>query len=282
MPAFHIMTDSNCLIPSALCHELGIHVVPLPYVWEGETYSDGADIPPTEFYRRLRSAGELPKTSAPTPGAFVEAIREFDGEEKPILAIFVGSVFSSTVVTARLAFEELDQHTAVVMDSRSNALGLGFQVLAAARAAREGASLQEAVQVVEAARSKSGVVFAVPNLDFLRRGGRIGLGQSLVGALLRTIPILEIDEGPISPLGRARTKPKAIAELLDHVADRLGVDRPYRLGILHSDAEAEAWELKSAAEERFHPDELIVQQLNPILAIHVGPDAFGLAYSSGL
>jgi DegV family protein with EDD domain len=164
----------------------------------------------------------------------------------------------------------------------SNGLALGFQVLAAARAAREGASLEEAVELAATVRSSSGVVFAVSDLHHLRRGGRIGLAQSIVGSVIKTIPILEIDHGPVKPITRTRTEARAIVELLDQVEKRLGSIRPYRLGILHSDAESAAWELKAAAEKRFQPDELIIQQLNSILAIHVGPDAFGLAYSFGL
>lgn len=282
MTAFHVLTDSNCHIPPSLCHELGIHVVPLPFLWEGQAYSDGVNLPPGEFYRRLRTARELPKTSAPTPGTFIEVIREIQEDDKAILAIFVGSQFSSTAWTARLAFEELHRPNVRILDSQSNGLGLGFQVLAAARAARGGASLDEAVDIVEAAKSRTGVVFAVSDLGYLRRGGRIGLARSLLGSALKTIPILEVNQGPITPLGRARTVPKAIDDLLDRVEERLAAERPYRLGVVHADAESVAWELKAAAEERFRPEELIVQQLNPILAIHVGPDAFGLSYSSGI
>ncbi|MGA9533402.1 MAG: DegV family protein [Anaerolineales bacterium] len=282
MTAFHVLTDSNCHIPPALCTELGIRVVPLPYVWGGQAFSDGVDIPPKQFYRRLRGARDLPKTSGPTPGAFIGAMRELNADGKPVLGIFVGSEFSSTVASAKLALEEIGKERGTILDSKSNALGMGFQVLAAARAAKEGATLEEAIRIVERAGPHCGVVFAVSDLGHLRKGGRIGFAQSLLGSALKTIPILAIDQGPIAPVGRTRSKAKAINELLDQVEMRLDGDRPYRLGVLHSDAEDVAWELRRAAEARFQPDEMLLEQLNSILAIHVGPDAFGLAYCSGV
>jgi DegV family protein with EDD domain len=282
MPNFHVLTDSNCHIPEPLCKELNIHVVPLPYVWQGVTYFDGESFGPREFYRRFRATRELPKTSAPTPGVFLDKMRKLVEDGKPILAIFVGSEFSSTLLTAKVAAKQLGEGNITIIDSKTNALALGFQVLAAARLEREGADLDQAVEAVKSLRDQSGVVFAVPALDYLRRGGRMGHAKAFLGSVLKMIPILEIREGPISPLSQVRTKRNAISEIVSTVETRLGGFRPYRIGVLHSDAESDAWLLRDAVQERFDPDELIVMELNPILAIHVGPNAFGLAYSFGV
>ncbi|MGD8605240.1 MAG: DegV family protein [Anaerolineales bacterium] len=282
MPSFHVLTDSNCHLPASLCRELDIHVVPLPYVWEGQTYLDGQSFAPREFYRKFRETKELPKTSAPTPGGFIERMRSLLSDGKPILGVFVGSEFSSTLVTAQLAAKEVGGGNITLIDSETNAMALGFQALAAARLARDGGSIEDAVNLVERVRDNSGVVFAVPDLDHLRRGGRIGLAQSMLGSALKMVPILEIHRGPISPVERVRTKHNAIKALISHVEARLGGSRPYRIGILHSDAESEAWELQKAVKDQLQPDELFMQELHPILAIHVGPDAFGLAYSRGV
>lgn len=279
--AFHVLTDSNAHIPPSLRQELGIQVVPLPYVWEGTTYQDGVDFGPRDFYRRFRSSSSLPKTSAPTPGVFIEAFRDLAADGKPILAILVGADYSSTQTTAAIAAQELPDADITVFDSRSNALGLGFQVLAAARAARAGASLTEALAAVKRAQANSGVVFAVPDLDHLRRGGRIGLAQSLLGGVLRMVPILELDQGPIRPVERTRTQAKALTRIVALVKERVGDERPRRMGVLHADAEDKAWQLKRLIEAELHPDELFLVELNPILAIHIGPDAFGIGYSSG-
>jgi DegV family protein with EDD domain len=282
MPSFHVLTDSNCLLPASLCGEMDIHVVPLPYVWEGQTYLDGESFPPREFYRKLRASKKVPKTSAPTPGVLIETMRSLLADGKPILGIFVGADFSSTLMTAQLAAKEIGDPDITLLDSETNGLALGFQALAAARLARDGGGVDEAVELVGRVRENSGLVFAVPDLDHLRRGGRIGLAQSLLGSALNMVPILEIQRGPITPVEQVRTKGRAMRALVSLVEARLGGSRPYRIGVLHSDAESLAWELQQAVKDRLGPDELFMLELNSILAIHVGPDAFGLAYSSGV
>jgi DegV family protein with EDD domain len=282
MPAFHVLTDSNCHIPPSLCNELGIRVVPLAFVWDGTTYYDGVDFALRDFYTRFRNSRALPTTAAPTPGVFLDAFRDLASDGKPILAILVSSDLSSTTRTAELAASELDEADITIVDSKSNTMGLGFQVLAAARAARDGADVAAAVALVEKVQSNSGVVFAVPNLSYLRAGGRIGYALSLLGSALGLIPILEIRDGRVQPVGRARTKARARARVVDLVKERVRGSHPCRIAVLHADAETEAWQIMKSAEGRLNPDELLVSELNPVLAIHVGPETVGIAYSTGV
>lgn len=282
MRSVHIVTDSNCHIPPALCQELGIHVVPLPFTWDGVTYLDVVDMGHREFYSKLRLSESPPTTSAPTPGSFKEVFESLSSDGKRILAILVGKQFSSTYVTAELASEMLPDAKVVLFDSASNAMGLGFQVLAAARAAKNGQDLESVILTVNQAKEASGVLFSVTDLRYLWRGGRLGFAQSLVGSVLRLHPILEIKDGPITPIDRVRTSGRVIPRLLDLIAERLVRGRPHRLVVLHADDEIRARRLMSAARDRFGPDEVFVSELNPILGIHVGPGAIGLAYCSGI
>jgi DegV family protein with EDD domain len=160
-------------------------------------------------------------------------------------------------------------------------MGLGFQVLAAARAARDGADIEEAIRIVEQMKANTGVIFAVPNLDHLRKGGRIGLAQALLGSALSMVQVLEIDNGPISPLEQVRTRSKAISRIVDIVEQRLQGAHPRRIAVLHSDAEDAAWQINQLAQARLDPDEQLMLEVSQILAIHVGPGAFGMAYSTG-
>lgn len=141
MKNLHIVTDSNCHIPPALCYELNIHVVPLPFVWDGISYLENVDMGPREFYSRLRHSKSIPTTSGPTPGAFANEFESLGSDGKPIIAILVGTVFSSTFTTANLAKDMLPNVDVTIIDSDSNTMGLGFQVLAAASAAKEGKGL---------------------------------------------------------------------------------------------------------------------------------------------
>jgi DegV family protein with EDD domain len=281
MKNLHIVTDSNCHIPSTLCHELDIHVVPLPFVWNKITYLDNVDMGPREFYSKLRNSKSIPTTSGPTPGSFKDKFESLSSDGRPILAILVGRVFSITFTTANLAKDMLPNVDVTIINSDSTTMGLGFQVLAAARAAREGKELDEVISIVKRVKDTCGVVFSVSNLDYLRRGGRISHIQRFLASTLNVVPIMELKGGPIKPVEHVRNQ-KVVPRILDLVAERLVNERPIRMAVVHADAEARAWELAKEVRNRFDPDELITSELNPVLGIHAGPDALGLAYASGV
>ncbi len=267
-------------IPDALCHEYDIKVIPLPYVWEGETFFD-FDIGPREFYSKLRNSKSIPSTSGPPPKLFVEQFESLGADGKPVLAITVGEFFSSTYKAANLAKEMVPNVDVTVISSDSNSMGLGFQVLAAARASREGKDLDEINSILNYLKLTSGIVFAAPHIEYLRRGGRISHIQYFFASALNLIPIMEIKSSPIKPVERIRHSKEVIPHLLDLVSKRLEKEKPVRLAVVHADAESQAWELTKDVRQRFAPDELITSELTPVLGIHVGPDALGLAYSSG-
>ncbi len=169
-----------------------------------------------------------------------------------------------------------------LFDSHSNALGLGFQVLSVARAARQGAALDELLSIARQARESTGVVFAVDDVSYLHRGGRINFGQMVLASILSLVPVMAIDNGPIKLVDRVRSGRRAPARVIEAVRDRTQGRRPLRIGVLHADSEAQAFELRRVVQEELEPDELIMQELTPILGIHTGPGAVGLAYSFGL
>lgn len=281
MSNLHIVTDSVSHIPPALCQELEIHVVPLPFVWEGRTYLDGVDMGPREFYSKLRAGKLVPTTSGPTPGSFAEVFRKLSADRQPILGILVGSVFSSTFIAATHAKDLVPGANITLVDSDLNTMGLGFVVLAAARAAKQGKSLDEVLDLIGRVQKASGVVFSVPDIAYLRRGGRINTIEWFFASTLKLIPIMELRGGPIQPVERIRTSKQLFPRLMDLVAERLDNKRPLRLAVLHADAEASALDLMHSVQKRFEPDELILTELTPVLGIHTGPDALGIAYSSG-
>ena len=282
MNQVRIVTDSNCNIPEALRHELDIHVVQLPFEWDGVTYLDEIDMGPREFYSRLRTSKSIPVTSAPTPGTFLQVFEDLSSRGEPVVFIHVGREFSHTYKTAQLAKENLSNDNIHLVDSHSNALGLGFQVIAVARAARQGTHLDELLQIADQARVATGVVFAVDDLKYIQRGGRINLGQRILASSLSMIPIMEINNGPIEIVRTVRGQKKSLAKLVDTVAERANSESPIRVGVLHADSEALGFELRKQVEDQIHPDELIFEELSTILGIHAGPGAIGLAYCIGI
>jgi len=280
MQKVHIVTDSVANIPEALLQEFDIKVVPLPYVWDGVTYFD-FDIGPREFYKKLRETKTIPKTSGPPPKLFVEQFEAAGVDGNPVLAITVGKDFSSTYKAAHLAKEMSPKLDVTIFNSDSNSMGLGFQVLAAARAARDGKDLNSVLAILNQVKLTTGVVFAAPHIEYLRRGGRISHIQLFFASALGLVPIMEIKNGPIKPIERVRHLKNVIPRLLELVSERLDSKKPMRMAVAHVDAESQAWELAKEIRQRFSPDELITTELTPVLGIHAGPDTIGVAYSSG-
>ena len=160
-------------------------------------------------------------------------------------------------------------------------MALGWPVLTAARAAQAGESLLACRQVAENACANSGVLFVVETLEFLRRGGRIGGAQALLGTLLNIKPVLEMREGCIETVAKVRTRQRAIQHILDVVSDRLGGRPDIRLAVTRANAETEASALLEIARERLNPVEIMTCPLSPVIGTHVGPGTIALNYMSG-
>lgn len=282
MSEFAIITDSLASIPQQLLDEYGIQVLPQILIWEGETLLDGVDITPTEFYHRLSSAKEMPTTSQVTVGAFKDVFEPLVEQGTPILAILVSSELSGTVQSAETAKEMFPGATIEIVDSRSVSMAMGYQVLAAARAAAEGQSLDQVAAIARKGSEHTGVLFAVDTLEFLHRGGRIGGASRLLGTALNLKPVLELRDGRVEATEKVRTKSKALARVLDLVAQRIAGAENVRLAVLHANAQEGAKAMLEAAVARCHPVESVMTDVSPVLGAHAGPGTVGLAYCTGL
>ena len=278
MPKVAIITDSTVNLPQSLLDAYSIAVLPQTVIWENESFRDGIDIKPKEFYSRLKTCKNIPTTSQVTPTAFEQLFSAYIEKGQPVLAILVSSELSGTVQSAIQAKNSLPGSAIELIDSRSASLALGFHVIMAARAAANGASLKECKAIAEKAMAQSGVFFVVDTLEFLYRGGRIGGGARFLGTALNLKPILELKDGRIEAIERVRTQSKAFARLLDLVSQRVKGHSPLRLGILDADARVQAQQLVEQAQTLFHPDEIIQSDVSPVIGAHTGPGTVGIAY----
>jgi DegV family protein with EDD domain len=169
-----------------------------------------------------------------------------------------------------------------IVDSNSTAMAMGFHVLVAARAAQAGTNLAECKKIAEKAREHTGVYFVVDTLEFLRRGGRIGGAQALLGSALNIKPILELRDGRIESVEKVRTKSKAMDRMTDLVAEKVSGRTPIRLATLHANAESEARTTLNTASLRLQPIESIFASVSPVIGTHAGPGTIGLAYMAGM
>ncbi len=281
MSRIAIVTDSTAYIPANLVAEYGIHVAPQQLIWGAETFLDGVDIQPRQFYERLKVDKVNPKTSQVSPGVlkgvFEKALQTADG----VLTIVISGKLSQTFNSAMLAKSELAGAQIEVVDSEATAMAMGFIALACARAAADGAPLAELKQLAESLVPKVGVAFVVDTLDYLHRGGRIGGAAKFIGNALSLKPVLYLKDGRVEPLERVRTKKKAVEFMINYIAERVTGQRPLRLAALHANAEAEAKELLDSAVARMHPEETLLAEVSPVVGSHTGPGTVALAWMTG-
>jgi DegV family protein with EDD domain len=281
-----IVTDSTAYLPEECIKQYKISVTPLSVIWGDQVYRDGVDILPSEFYKRLTESKVMPTTSQVTPAVMQSTFQSLLEQGYDVLGIFVSSKISGTFQSAVQAREALsntsDAERIALVDSLWTTMAMGWPVLTAARAADAGENLAECQKVAEKACQNSGVLFAMETLEFMRRGGRIGGAQALLGTVLNIKPVLEMRDGRIEAVGKVRTKQKAINHMLDVVTARLQGKTSIRLAVTHSNSEAEASTLLEAARTRLDPIETFSCPLSPVIGTHTGPGTVALNYMTSI
>ena len=273
-----IVTDSSAYIPAAVHAGLDITVIPLWLIWDDKNLRDGVDIQPAEFYRRLRQSDSLPTTAQPTVKEFVDLFKRLSSRAEAIVAVLASSGISGTVASAEGAKAELPEIAIRVVDSFSSSMGQGLAVLAAARAASDGKSLDEVVRAAENMRDKAQLLFVVDTLEYLHKGGRISGGKRLLGTALQIKPLLQFKDGLIVPLAQARTKRKALELLLKIIEERLAGGQMVEAAIVDVENPEEGETVQSMIRERFNPSRIFRAGVSPVVGTHVGPGALGVAF----
>ena len=235
-----IVTDSTATIPVDIMEQFPLYEVPQVLIFGEEVLEDRVDIQPTQFYERLETDPIHPTTSQVTPASFQKIFGKLVEDGYDILAVLVSPKLSGTVESANQVKDMYPDAAIEIFNSESVAMGLGWQALTAARAAKEGATLAECKEVVEKAKPLTGVVFAVDTLEYLHRGGRIGGGAKFLGTALNFKPILEIRDGGVESLERVRTRKKSLARVIRLVEERIAGRTPLHLATLHAKAEEDA------------------------------------------
>ena len=275
MKRIALITDSTSDIPAEMIERYGIIIVPLYVVWGEEQLRDGIDIDNATFYARLPKDPAHPKTSQPSPQDFAQAIRQSGAEE--VVIVTVSAALSGTMNSAEGARALVDVPVHIV-DSRSVSMGLGWQVIMAARAREQGGDAQAMVAAAESVRERLTMRFAVDTLEYLHRGGRIGGAARFLGTMLQLKPLLAVDEksGTIEAVERARTRQRAIRRLLEIVLERVDSQKPMRVAVVHTASPEEARALMEEVEAQVHPVELFCSELGPVLGVHGGPGLLGI------
>ncbi len=284
MSKIALVTDSTTYLPPELAKKYNISVAPQVLIWGDQTYQDGVDIQPNEFYAKLKTAKEMPTTAQVSVASFQEIFQNLVEQDFEVLALLLSAKLSGTIQSAVQAKDLMGSagEKVHVIDSQSVAMALGFQVLAVARAAEQGASLQEALALAEKSREYTGIFFAVDTLEFLHRGGRIGGAQRFIGTMLNMKPILAIQDGRVEGIERIRTKAKAHERVLELTVEKVNGRSPVHLATLHANAADDAKALLTRAEQVLHPIESFFTEVSPVVGTHAGPGTVGLAFMAGM
>ncbi|HSJ24084.1 MAG TPA: DegV family protein [Longimicrobiales bacterium] len=274
-----IVTDSSCDLPDEVVRAHGIHVVPLLLVFEDEALRDRMDIDAETFVERLRR-GEHPGTSQPPPKAFLDAFTAAAQDGEHVLAVLLSSALSGTFASAEAAARRFEDAPVTLVDSLGASMTLGLLVLRAAELGEMGWPPADIAEELRRIRSHSGIMFTVETFDNLLASGRVGRGQVMIAGLLDIRPILGLgDDGRIHPVTKVRGRQHVEARMVDEVADRVRPgSKQFRVAVVHVGCADRAERVAGLLRQRFGDCDIIITPASPVLATHLGPGAWGVAW----
>jgi len=277
--AVRIVTDSTSDFPAQLAHDLGVSVVPLSVIFGNESYKEGIEITHDLFYDRLVRSKVMPTTSAPSVGDFLTTYESLLKESDEIVSIHLSSKLSATYNNALQAAKQLsDQGARIeVLDSESLSIGLTFMASAAARAAMNGAGIEEIRALIEGMIPRIRILIALDTLEYVRRGGRIGRARAFLGTMLRVKPLLSIRDGELHPEERVRTRALALERVFQIVTSY----RVQEVAIGYSTNPQEAEQLRQRLASALPGVTTQVLRLGPVLGVHGGPGVLGIGVLEG-
>ena len=284
--AIKVVTDSTSDLPPEVAQLWDIAVVPLNVHFGDDTYKDGVDISHEEFYRRLTTEAELPKTSQPSIQEFGEVYFDLTSRGYDVISIHLSEKFSGTLNSAWQARRTIEDSTQIdqkdrgrveIVDSRLASLGLGLVVLEVAKMVRDKATLEQVQQSLPKIISSSSGYVLLETLEYLSKGGRIGKASAFLGSLFSIKPIITIANGEIHPWERVRTRERGIRKLVQ-VAEESAPVRWAAIG--HNASPDEAARLRGELSALVPADQIIVTRFGPVVGTYVGPGALGIGIMS--
>lgn len=273
-----IVTDSTSYLPPEEIERFNIRVVPLNvHFGEDQVFQEGVTINIDQFYAMLAESPELPTTSQPSPGQFLDVFSELAEAGHDVFCLVISSKLSGTYQSALDAKHMLPDANIVVIDSYSTVACLGLMAITAAEMAAEGHTMQEITARVEQMRDDMRLYFVVDTLEYLHKGGRIGAASAFLGTLLKVKPILMLDEGVVKPLDKVRSKRKAIQRLLSELESHVSPEQPIQAVAMHAQAPDEVSELATEMRHRFNCQRTFFGEVGPVIGTHTGPGVLGAA-----
>ena len=275
-----LVTDSTCYIPEELVKKYHISILSLNVIMGHDSYRE-VELDNVNFYKKMDEIQDIPTSSQPSMEECVQKFKEIAKEGHDIIGVFISAEMSGTYSTAHLVrdmvLEEYPDTKIQLIDSRTNCMQLGYEVLTGARAANVGKSIEEVVSIIEETRDKSRFLFVPDTLRYLKKGGRIGGASALFGSILQIKPILTVEDGKTTVFDKVRTKKKAVDAIIDKVVLDIQQRGIGEVMVHHINCEDEGKAIAERLEEKLNIS-VGVQSIGPIIGLHVGPGSVGVAY----
>jgi len=277
--SIRIVTDSTSYIPQSIINEYDISVVSLNVAFKDESFRE-VDIDNNTFYKKMDGQG-IPTSSQPSVQELYDAYEKIVIEKHDVVGVFLSSDMSGTYSTANMVKDMINEKypeaNIEIIDSRSNCMQLGYAVISAAKAAKEGKTIEEVVLAAEKNIKSSRFLFVPENLEYLKKGGRIGTAGALIGKILSINPILTVAEGKTTVFDKVRTKKRAIQSMIATFEEDI---KNFGLGdiiVHHINCEEEARQIAALLKEKIGLN-VLIGSIGPVIGLHVGPGAIGIAY----
>ncbi|HWQ42115.1 MAG TPA: DegV family protein [Desulfosporosinus sp.] len=278
VPKIAIVTDSTSDLDPEMIQEFGIEVLPLHIVYQDREYLDRVNISPDEVYDNMDI--EVPTTSLPSPAEISNLFgRLRDAQVTHVLTMHISSGLSGTYETVSQVAQEYKEMVIEVLDSKSLSMGLGFPVLEAARQLRRSTDFQNVIKVAKNVLQQTKLYFVLSTLEYLKRGGRIGYVSGTIGELLNIKPIITINsEGKYITFAKVRGREQSLKRLFDILAESTQGEL-YNVAIVHGGSELEGRKLWQKARQLPNINELLFNQISPVMGVHTGPGLVGIIIS---
>jgi len=273
-----IVTDSTAYIPEQIREKYDIHMIPLSVNFENETYQEEVEITSEQFFEKMRGQQQLPTTSQPPVGKFVELFETLSKEYDAVISIHLSSGISGTYNGAATAGDMVENIEVYAYDSEISCMVQGFYALEAADMAREGANPKDILARMDEMKETINAYFMVDDLSNLQKGGRLSGAQALIGSLLQVKPILHFEDKVIVPFEKVRTRKKAlnrVFELLDEVASQ---NEKMRVVVIHANRPEEAEKMQQELSAKYPNIECMISYFGPVIGTHLGEGAVGIGW----
>lgn len=276
--AIALVTDSTCDIPAEWVRQYQITVVPMTIIFGNQQYLDGVEMTAEEFYNRLPRESHHPTTSQVTPHQFAQAFRKAaESGAQEVLAITISSAMSGAMASAQEAAKSspIPVH---ILDSKSNSMGLGWMLIAAARAREAGGGLDEMISAAKKAQQGMVYYISLDTIEFLSKGGRIAGAVKFLGSLIQIKPLIYVNRetGTVGASIPARSRKGALEGLYKEFFKHFTRGQALHITVLHNNALPEAQALAEKVQQEYAPVEMFITIVSPALGVHTGPGAVAL------